>query len=389
MAEEQKMQRALALQKLKEANRKLQENVANKRTRMIEKFYAEVHTQFSLFEEYHIKYALAAKVNMEAESMVEIFFEASGVVDLADVSVENWKEHQEVAARTAEIKALEEAGKAKAAKDKKLLSTKYKSEMDSIMVGVISFVNKINNDEEIVHGALKKEMICLEKRFLEVTDSLPKILAFCKDDEFSTYIEEHAEKDKEFREHCFTIKGFLEKNDPNSDLTVSRSSSPTGDRGFKTKKLDFPTFSGNMREYATFKRDFTDIVVNPAHYDKTHMSHILRNQCLSGEAKSLVHNILDYDQVWIKLEDKYNDESEVIEMITKQITSLKLLEEGDYSGLVRLVDTLEKANLDLSASGNTAILNNPMTVRLVMSRCPRTIREEIATQLNGKSPTEE
>ena len=101
-----------------------------------------------------------------------------------------------------------------------------------------------------------------------------------------------------------------------------------------------------------------------------------------------MHKVLEYKEIWKKLEDKYN-KSEVIEQISKQITTLNNLEDGDYAGIIKSVDNVERANLDLRAAGNTTVLNNPSTVWFIMNQCPRTLREEITDELNGKKTSEE
>ena len=66
------------------------------------------------------------------------------------------------------------------------------------------------------------------------------------------------------------------------------------------------------------------------------MSHILRNECLTGEARNAVHNLHDYDALCAKLDSLYDyDEAEVVDQISKQITNLKKLKE-DYNGFIKL-----------------------------------------------------
>ena len=126
------------------------------------------------------------------------------------------------------------------------------------------------------------------------------------------------------------------------------------------------------------------MVVEPGYYEKKQMSHILRNECLTGEARNAVHNLHDYDALWAKLDSLYDDEAEVVDQISTQITNLKRLEEEDYDGFVKLVDVIEKADLDLSAMGSTTVLNNPITVRLIMGKCPRSVKEGITRELSNK-----
>lgn len=109
------------------------------------------------------------------------------------------------------------------------------------------------------------------------------------------------------------------------------------------------------------------------------MFHILRNECLTGEARNTVHNLHDYDALWAKLDSLYDDdEAEVVDQISKQIKNLKKLKEEDYYGFKKLVlrDVNEKVGLDLSAPRSTTVLNTliyPNTVHLIMGKCTRRV----------------
>ena len=392
--EELKAARDLALTKLKDANRKMAEHVANKRGRMVDKHYEAVHTHYEKFEEKHIQYVLAAKLTMEDPAEQEKFFEATEVLDLAETTYSNYKDQLEVSAKHAAERRKEEVERERVLEEKRRLIMEFQLSGDVFDTCVQVHLDNVKNVEVEIDGqVLKEEISYLEQKFAELMGIYSELAAISTAEERVDLRGDRLDREGKFRKDLFTLKTYVSRQEKSerSSRVSSRLSSPDqrGSTAFKTKKLDYPTFDGEMRSYATFKRDFTEIVVNSKNYDTVHMSHILRNQCLSGEPKTLVHNVLDYEEIWKKLEDKYNDESEVIEQITKQITTLKNLEDGDYAGIIKLVDVVERANLDLRAAGNTTVLNNPMTVRLIMNRCPRTLREEITEELNGKQTSEE
>ena len=395
-----RISRFLALQKMKATNKKLSDHVTNKRARMVEKHYKEFHTLYAHFEEVHIKYAAEASIPLDDPAMQELFTEASNLVDLADTTYENYKEMSESRALAVAEKRKEEAALQDRQARRRNCVLRYQTEMESIMMSLKEFVDDIKDGNEVNEVALKEEILHFEKKYEDLRAGYDELLLLSDEDEQRVLVEERAVKDREFRRDLFVLRSAAggttaTTGSDNSSTRMDRETTPQSDSSstvvssLKTRKLDFPQFSGNMREYSTFKRDFVSIVEEPGTFDKKYMSHIMRNQCLSGEAKAVVHNVIDYDALWEKLEEKFNDESEVIEQITRQISGLKHLEDGDYAGLVKLVDVVERANMDLNALGNSSVLNNPMTVRLVMNRCSRSVREEIAEELNGKKTAEE
>ena len=125
-----------------------------------------------------------------------------------------------------------------------------------------------------------------------------------------------------------------------SHLSGSRASNPQQQSMFKSKRMDFPKFSGSIRSFNTFRRDFNEIVAADQAYSKEQMSHILRHECLQGNAKTLVHNIYDYDNIWDKLNDVYDNEAEVVQIITKQILQYKQTSDEDWDGFIDFVNLI-------------------------------------------------
>ena len=388
MADELKLLRNLSLQKMKDSNKKLTEHVAAKRGRMVDKYHNDVHQHFGEFENHHVRYALEAGKTLEDDDMQQVFYEASNLVDLADNTHNNFKEQLEAHANAVEERKREEEKK----KEIKRKISRFQADRACVLDSIGEQKDAIQAGQQPSRDALRGELEYLQVKFKEVMDTVDSILEEVSESEVERFVSSRTETEAAFRKGVFVITSYLGRGVEDVQGNSSRSSRTTSPSlagssspfsAFKTKKLDYPTFSGELRMYSTFKRDFKSLVETPGQYDKTHMSHILRHQCLTGEAKTLVHNILDYDSIWQKLEDQYNDEAEVVDQITKQITMLKTLEDGDYDGLVKLANVIERANLDLTAFGNSYVLNNPMIVRLIMAKCPRSVREEIAKDLDG------
>ena len=102
-----------------------------------------------------------------------------------------------------------------------------------------------------------------------------------------------------------------------TETSVKSSSASSAWRMERTK---FPTFSGNPRDFASFKGDFEAIVV-PEYPNELHRTYALKENCLKGEAKKLVRNMNDYTSIWERLNDRFGDNIQIVDTIIKDINS--------------------------------------------------------------------
>lgn len=387
-AEELKYTRALHIGKMKSAYKKMGDSVSNHRTRLVDKYHNEVQAAFAEFERVHVQYAIKAKIDLEDVEMISIATAANDCLDLADKMHDNFTEQQEQRAQVSnkEAKMVEE----------KKQRSKFITELDEFLEYLQGYLDKVEDDDTVINTeALAAEIVYMEEKYKGMMALYDAVLYGTAEREIGEVVQKKAQGEKRYREGLFTLRAYISVKTPQNSQPGSRAgsrrSSPerTERESFRHKKMDFPKFSGILRQYATFKRDFNDMILEPGVYDKKQMSHILRNECLSGDAKNYVHSIYDYDALWAKLDTFYDDEAEVVEEINNQIAGLMRLEEEDYEGFIELVDIVEKAELDLSAMGSTSVLNNPVTVRRIMGKCPRSIKEAMARELDGKKQEEE
>ena len=81
------------------------------------------------------------------------------------------------------------------------------------------------------------------------------------------------------------------------------SSRSTSNNMVRPEKMKNPVFSGDIRHYASFKKDFKQIV-QPFYPDPTNQVYVIKSSCLAGEPKSLVKNLDDINFIWRRLDDK-------------------------------------------------------------------------------------
>ncbi|XP_068222923.1 uncharacterized protein [Palaemon carinicauda] len=137
----------------------------------------------------------------------------------------------------------------------------------------------------------------------------------------------------------------------------------------KVKRLDPPEFSGDMRNYGTFKRDYMRLIVPFYGQD----AYALK-KCLSGEALTCVEGVEDeFEEMFRRLDDKYGNPCKLTEAIVSELKSLKPLNDGDSKRLVYMIKVVERAWLDMRKIGLESEMKTTSIVTLV-ERLPPTLK---------------
>ena len=132
----------------------------------------------------------------------------------------------------------------------------------------------------------------------------------------------------------------------------------------RPEKMKLPSFEGNIRNYARFKRDSKEIAA-PFYSDETHQLYVMKESCLRGPAKALVENMESLSDLWARLDDKYGDKIDLVDVVVKDLDGLPSMKGNDDHKLIQMVDTLEKGILDLEAIGARNDIANAYNVKLV------------------------
>ena len=174
-------------------------------------------------------------------------------------------------------------------------------------------------------------------------------------------------------------KASTSKSEKSSDEPTKSSSHGSHWRMERTK---FPTFSGNPRDFASFKGDFEAIVV-PEYPNKLHRVYALKENCLKGDAKKLVKNMTDYDAMWERLTDRFGDNMQIVDTIIKEISSTSIKEEIDES-FIHFVDVLERGVQDLKAIGEEKEIGGAYTIEIIQQKLPRRIHLKWLEEVKGE-----
>ena len=162
-------------------------------------------------------------------------------------------------------------------------------------------------------------------------------------------------------------------NDDSSSIrSRSTSASSHSSSALRLQKVSLPSFSGDVRAYAHFKGNFLKIV-KPRYPDDADLVYVLKQQCLTGDAKTLVENIEKIDDIWERLNDKYGHEIDIVNMVLADVKQLTINNKDQQQGLVNLVNAVERGIQDLININAKAEIANAYTVSLIEKKLPMRI----------------
>ena len=378
-ADELRNQRDLSFDKTEKLAAKLKTAIDGRNKRLVAKGQNEMSEQFSRFEQLHIQYATRAKQSLTSEGMKEVYDSLSAVVLETDELAWTFMEDMTAAREAAAVERNRANQLETDRKLKRTLISDFDKEAEMLATHMSELVARMAPEAPEPWTpdipVMTAEVVFCEKRF-EAAKAFMEQAAGLEDDEEarSTIKARSRIREMEFRQRMIQFKSAGWRPEAGSNLVspnTSRSSvSEPESEKFKNKKIDYPKFSGEVRQYLTFKRDFEEVVKKPGKYTPSEMSLILRNQCLQGQIKVEYQNLTDFEKLESKLDEEFLDMERVVDIVTQQLTDSKPVRWDDYAGFIKLVDTVEMGHLDLTAVGNRATMNNPMTVRLIESKCP-------------------
>ena len=134
----------------------------------------------------------------------------------------------------------------------------------------------------------------------------------------------------------------------------------------RVKKLDVPTFSGNIREYPAFKRDY-ELHMLPS-FGKDPFA--LRS-CLQGSALETIHGLYDnFEEMMDRLDTKYGCPAKLVDAIIMDIRKLKRVSDDDSSKFLKMIEVVEKSWQDLKGMGLEAEMNTSLMTSQVEKLLP-------------------
>ena len=161
-----------------------------------------------------------------------------------------------------------------------------------------------------------------------------------------------------------------------SHLSNSRSKST----GIRVRSLDAPSFSGNIREYSSFRQDFNRLMVTDYGEDP----YALRS-CLSGSALDTVRGAEDdFPEMFRRLDNVYGGPRKIVDAVIHDVKSLKPIADGESKRFIAMVDIVERSWLDLHRMGLAGEMDTVSMVSMIERLLPTTQKCEWVLKIETK-----
>ena len=135
-----------------------------------------------------------------------------------------------------------------------------------------------------------------------------------------------------------------------TESSISSSNTLTREPKLNLERLSLPVFSGNVREYAKFMKEF-ECTVGVQFEDPKIKVLYLKNQCLSESPKALVSGLTEYDDVISRLTERYGKPSLTIDCVMHEINDMNLSNIDEQSAIIEICRVIQAAWDDLTAVG--------------------------------------
>ena len=152
----------------------------------------------------------------------------------------------------------------------------------------------------------------------------------------------------------------------------------------RVKPLSAPQFSGNIRQYASFKHDYNRLMTTQFGTD----SYALR-QCLAGEALDTVKGAEDdFDEIFRRLDAKYGDSRKLVDAVVWDLKKIKPVLEGDNKKFINMVEIVERSWLELKKLNLAQEMNTTSMVTMIEKLLPKTQKREWVTRMDRRQSSE-
>ena len=387
MGDQALRERGASVVELKEAMRQVSRYRAshNPSTRIMKQKIAKVEEKSDAFKQHHYTYCRLAKLDLNDEEATAFFNntldEAADCCDEAQIFIEEQENNEAATIETTQ----NTANVTKEIAEREAKITQLRSIVESEKTFTNEIINKMNdiimkNELTEANAALVRSH---DERLSAMDESLTKswkdamALHSTPDDltritnelqitDTKVIIQEARSKGAVFIELC------KPKDDVRADVsdTASVASVSETTSMLKPPKVKFPEFSGDIRDFARFQREFEN-VVKPFYTDLSQLAYVMKEQCLKGNAKALVRNIEGIDPIWKRLKEKYGETMDLVDIVIKGVEKLPSLKHSDDAKFISMVDLLERDLQDLEAIQSRHNLANEFTVKLVESKLSR------------------
>ena len=391
-SEELKIQRDLVKNQLESINKKLLDALlpANQNVRKITKLLKDLCDTYDVTISKQTAYL--AKAKKDANDPVE----KTWFTTLDDLVADTKYRAEEFLENENDTRAAEENIRTQTKERDKLVRS-LKINVDGVNELVDLYMIAVSSDAPPSPNEYKDEIVFMESKFKLIYEDTKKHIDLLTEVDSDDVLRSLDTSERSFRTKMKALKRLAKEKgvqpnvrtppDPDSNPS-SRESSPSRQSNLlKPKKVDFPKFAGNIREFNIFTRHYNDMVVKTNAYAPEQLLHILKYECLTGEPQKLIKHYLDYDAAWDKLNEVYKDDRQIVRLVTKQIEEYKKISDSDHNHFIKYVECIERGYIDLTALGKSNIMDHPSTLDTIEKRCPDWVIRLLVTERNLSTDT--
>ena len=341
----------------------LSKYVVAKNSRLVNKTLAHVDMEVESFETLVIEWCAISGTDIDSDAYNWVQ-EVLDKVDTVKCEANEFVAECELKEENLAINKIEQS---------KLLEVETR--VDAFLVAISSSVeetlDEVNADNK--HYFLKS---LLDDRSAQFEDCSKAITEAKQDIDQKLLVDKLTEKysrlHSEFDSWKVKVHGYLSEHGP-----ANNKGHPRENVEVKLEKLACPVFSGVHREFARFKREFTNTVEKSIADSDVRLMY-LHNQCLQGEPKLLIKGLISYETAWKRLDSRYGDVGVIIKDVLNDIEALKIGNDGELRYVVKIYERVEAAWDDLNAIGVGDELCNAVTLKTLEMKLPIRLQGEWA-----------
>ena len=186
------------------------------------------------------------------------------------------------------------------------------------------------------------------------------------------------ESEKQFNELTNAARIFSSKHSTSSD---KNNIAETKSSGIRALKLNFDIFSGDIRKYPCFKKDFLKHI---KHRYSPNEEAIALKSYLSSEIKEDVCSLGDdAAKIWEHLDSKYGDPCKLVDSIMADVKNISKCSDDSPSEILSMINTIERAERDLRALDMQQEISNSTIVSLIEQTLPKSIEDDWLDVVTG------
>ena len=317
--------------------------------------------------EEHLKW-----IEVHEERYQELEARVDEFIDDDTVNAQKEAEERDETARQKEElgqKKKEEDLKKREVNKNKELVLQRRTEFSLVRNSTVELLKKGKDDSVSVVSAINDVMDRMKTTFDDCHKLQDEMIreGYIGDSEwYTTVLEEY----NSIRSEC---QIFLEERTLKKEA-ASRSSLRLG-------KIEFKKFDGSIRKYASFRDEFLRHIKPEYSIDK---EAIVLKQYLCDEVKSKVESYgEDAEEIWKYLDERYGDESTLVDLIISELDSIEKLDDSKPQEILKLIEIVEKANIDLKRLKRENELNNATIVGKIERRMTARMEEEWVKIVTG------